>query len=39
MIERVLDRLGAGVVHAFESLYDADREARESAAELVGVQA
>ncbi len=39
VIERVLDRLGAGVVHSFESLYDADRQARESAAELVGVQA
>ena len=37
VIERVLDRLGAGVVHSFESLYDADRQARESAAELVGV--
>src|SRR3954468_20116570 len=36
VIERVLDRLGAGVVHSFESLYDADRQARESAAELVG---
>jgi len=39
VIERVLDRLGAGVVHSFDSLYDADRQARESAAELVGVQA
>jgi 1-deoxy-D-xylulose-5-phosphate reductoisomerase len=36
VIERVLDRLGAGVVHSFESLYEADREAREAAAELVG---
>src|SRR4051795_12718570 len=36
VIERVLDRLGARVVHSFESLYDADRQARESAAELVG---
>ena len=36
VIERVLDKLGAGVVHSFESLYDADRQARESAAELVG---
>ena len=36
VIERVLDRLGAGVVHSFESLYEADRQARESAAELVG---
>ena len=36
VIERVPDRLGAGVVHSFESLYDADRQARESAAELVG---
>jgi 1-deoxy-D-xylulose-5-phosphate reductoisomerase len=39
VIERVLDRLGAGVVHSFESLYDADRRARESAAELVGARA
>jgi 1-deoxy-D-xylulose-5-phosphate reductoisomerase len=39
VIERVLDRLGAGVVHSFESLYDADRQARESAAELVGARA
>jgi 1-deoxy-D-xylulose-5-phosphate reductoisomerase len=39
VIERVLDRLGAGVVHSFESLYEADRQARESAAELVGARA
>jgi 1-deoxy-D-xylulose-5-phosphate reductoisomerase len=39
VIERVLDRLGAGVVHSFESLYEADREAREAAAELVCAQA
>jgi 1-deoxy-D-xylulose-5-phosphate reductoisomerase len=39
VIERVLDRLGAGAVHSFESLYDADRQARESAAELVGARA
>jgi 1-deoxy-D-xylulose-5-phosphate reductoisomerase len=39
VIERVLDRLGAGVVHSFEALYEADRQARESAAELVGARA
>jgi 1-deoxy-D-xylulose-5-phosphate reductoisomerase len=39
VIERVLDRLGAGAVHSFESLYEADREAREAAAELVGARA
>ena len=31
----LLDRLGAGRVHSFDSLYEADRQAREAAAELV----
>jgi 1-deoxy-D-xylulose-5-phosphate reductoisomerase len=35
VIERALDRLGAGSVHSFDSLYEADRQAREAAAELV----
>jgi 1-deoxy-D-xylulose-5-phosphate reductoisomerase len=39
VIEGTLDRLGAQPVRAFESLYEADREAREVAAELVGVTA
>jgi 1-deoxy-D-xylulose-5-phosphate reductoisomerase len=39
VIERALDRLGAGPVHSFDSLYQADREARETAAELVGARA
>jgi 1-deoxy-D-xylulose-5-phosphate reductoisomerase len=38
VIERVLDSLGAGPVHSFESLYEADRQAREAAAELVGAR-
>jgi 1-deoxy-D-xylulose-5-phosphate reductoisomerase len=39
VIERTLDQLGTGRVHSFESLYEADRRARESAAELVGARA
>ena len=39
VIERALDRLGAGPVHSFESLYEADHRAREAAAELVGAEA
>jgi 1-deoxy-D-xylulose-5-phosphate reductoisomerase len=39
VIERALDRLGAGTVHSFDSLYEADRQAREAAAELVGARA
>jgi 1-deoxy-D-xylulose-5-phosphate reductoisomerase len=39
VIERVLDQLGAGQVHSFESLSEADRGAREAAAELVGARA
>jgi hypothetical protein len=33
VIEATLDRLGASRVHSFESLYEADREARRVAAE------
>jgi 1-deoxy-D-xylulose-5-phosphate reductoisomerase len=36
VIERTLDRVGAGAVHAFETLYRADTAARETATELVG---
>jgi 1-deoxy-D-xylulose-5-phosphate reductoisomerase len=39
VIERALERLGAAPVHSFDSLYQADREAREAAAELVGATA
>jgi 1-deoxy-D-xylulose-5-phosphate reductoisomerase len=39
VIEGTLDRLGGAPVRAFESLYEADRQAREIAAELVGVAA
>jgi 1-deoxy-D-xylulose-5-phosphate reductoisomerase len=39
VIERTLDRLGTDRVHSFESLYEADHRARESAAELVGARA
>ena len=35
VIDATLHRLGAEPVHAFESLYDADRDARTMAAELV----
>jgi 1-deoxy-D-xylulose-5-phosphate reductoisomerase len=35
VIEETLERLGAGRVHSFDSLYTADREARETAAGLV----
>jgi len=35
VIERTLDELGAEPVRAFESLYEADRQAREVAAGLV----
>jgi 1-deoxy-D-xylulose-5-phosphate reductoisomerase len=38
VIERALERLGTEPVHSFESLYDADRAAREAAAELVEVK-
>jgi 1-deoxy-D-xylulose-5-phosphate reductoisomerase len=36
VIERTLDRVGAGAVHAFETLYRADSAARATATELVG---
>jgi 1-deoxy-D-xylulose-5-phosphate reductoisomerase len=39
VIEAALERLPAGPVRAFESLYDADREARAVAAELIAVRA
>src|SRR5205814_10083177 len=39
VIERTLDRLGASSLHEFSSLYDADREARAVADELVRVSA
>jgi 1-deoxy-D-xylulose-5-phosphate reductoisomerase len=39
VIDGTLERLGGGPVRAFESLYEADREARAVAAELVGVTA
>jgi 1-deoxy-D-xylulose-5-phosphate reductoisomerase len=35
VIERTLDRVGAGAVHAFDTLYRADAEARSVAGELV----
>jgi 1-deoxy-D-xylulose-5-phosphate reductoisomerase len=39
VIEEALERLPAAPVRAFESLYEADREARAVAAELVAVRA
>ncbi|MGI8594409.1 MAG: 1-deoxy-D-xylulose-5-phosphate reductoisomerase [Solirubrobacteraceae bacterium] len=39
VVEAALDRLGAEPVRAFESLYEADREARAVAGELVGARA
>jgi 1-deoxy-D-xylulose-5-phosphate reductoisomerase len=39
VIEETLERLPAAPVYAFDSLYEADREARAVAAELVGVRA
>jgi 1-deoxy-D-xylulose-5-phosphate reductoisomerase len=39
VIETALERMPAGPVRAFESLYEADREARAVAAELVAVRA
>jgi 1-deoxy-D-xylulose-5-phosphate reductoisomerase len=39
VIERTLDRVGAGGVHSFDSLYDADARAREVAGELIAVHA
>jgi 1-deoxy-D-xylulose-5-phosphate reductoisomerase len=39
VIERTLERVGAGGVHSFDSLYNADARAREVAGELVAVHA
>jgi 1-deoxy-D-xylulose-5-phosphate reductoisomerase len=39
VIERTLERVGAGGVHSFDSLYNADARAREVAGELVAVTA
>jgi 1-deoxy-D-xylulose-5-phosphate reductoisomerase len=39
VIERTLQELGSHPVRAFESLYDADREARQCAADLVAARA
>jgi len=39
VIERTLDTLGAAPVKSFESLYEADREAREAAEEAVAARA
>ena len=36
MIEETLARLPGGRVYAFETLYEADREARATAGELIG---
>jgi 1-deoxy-D-xylulose-5-phosphate reductoisomerase len=39
VIEAALERLPAQPIHSFESLYAADREAREVAGELVSARA
>jgi len=39
VIEQTLERLPAAPIRAFETLYDADREARAIASELIGVRA
>jgi 1-deoxy-D-xylulose-5-phosphate reductoisomerase len=39
VIEEALERVPASRVHAFETLYEADREARAAAAELIGARA
>ncbi len=39
VIEEALEKVPARRVHAFETLYDADREARAAAAELIGARA
>jgi 1-deoxy-D-xylulose-5-phosphate reductoisomerase len=39
VIERTLERVPAARVHAFDSLYEADGEARIVASELVGAPA
>jgi 1-deoxy-D-xylulose-5-phosphate reductoisomerase len=38
VIEETLERVGAGAVHSFDSLYEADARAREVAGELVAVR-
>ena len=38
VIERTLERQGADPVHSFDSLYEADRAARDAAADLVESQ-
>jgi len=39
VIETTLERVGAGRVHSFDTLFDADAHARETAADLVEVRA
>jgi 1-deoxy-D-xylulose-5-phosphate reductoisomerase len=39
VIESVLDRIGSAPLHSWDSLYEADRAARDAAAELVGARA
>lgn len=39
VIETVLDRIGSAPLHSWDSLYEADREARAAADELVGARA
>ena len=39
VIERALEAVPPSRVHAFETLYEADREARAAAAELIGARA
>jgi hypothetical protein len=39
VIEETLNRLPGGRVYAFETLYDADREAAATASDLVGAYA
>jgi 1-deoxy-D-xylulose-5-phosphate reductoisomerase len=39
VIERTLERVASGRVHSFDSLYDADSQARAVAGELIGVPA
>jgi hypothetical protein len=39
VIEDALARVPARRVHAFETLYEADREARAATAELIGARA
>jgi 1-deoxy-D-xylulose-5-phosphate reductoisomerase len=39
VIEETLERVGAGAVHSFDSLYEADARARDVAGELIAVRA